>query len=185
MHNSVFTSFDIPSDLYAPDVRAIKDATIGRFGAEEWRTVVLTNEMHGHLGIYSTLGAKMGCLAVELLGEDEPQVLSFAGLTPPISCFNDGLQISTGSSVGHGLIKVSDEEEKRAEAVFALGEKCIRMRLKTEYQLVIRADIRKGTELYGRTASYWEYVRALALRYWSEWDRHEIFEIEHINANII
>jgi len=177
MHNSVFTSFDIPSDLYAPDVRAIKDATIGRFGAEEWRTVVLTNEIHGHLGIYSTLGAKMGCLAKELLGEDEPQVVSYAGSVPPISCMNDGLQVSTGSSVGHGLISVAGEEEKRAEALFALGEKRIRLRLKPEYAERIRKDIQHGTELYGRTAPYWAYVRQLAIRYWSEWDRKEIFEI--------
>lgn len=178
MHNSVFTSFDLPSELYVDDVLRIKEATILRFGPEEWRAVVLTNEMHGHLGIYSTLGAKMGCRAKELLGADEPHILTMAGSCPPISCMNDGLQVSTGSSVGHGLIHVAENEEKRAEALFSLGDKQLRMRLKPEFEEAIREDIRKGTKLYGRTAPYWIYVRALAIRYWSEWDRREIFTEE-------
>ena len=32
---------------------------IERFGLREWRAVVLTNEVHGHLGIYSSLGVKV------------------------------------------------------------------------------------------------------------------------------
>ena len=108
-------------------------------------------------------------------------MLSFAGVVPPVSCFNDGLQISTGATVGHGLISVADEEEKRPEAVFRFGAKSFRMCLREEYARQIACDIRSGVEQFGHMPADWAYVRELAIRYWSEWDRHEIFSIEPLD----
>ena len=95
-----------------PAIEAMAERTIARWGKEEWRAVILTNEIHGHIGIYSTIGAKMGIYALELLSRlcnkaEELKVLSFAGSRPPISCFNDGLQISTGATLGHGAIEIA------------------------------------------------------------------------------
>ena len=59
----VLKSFLFPQDLYADDVADIVGNCIKRHGEAEWRAVVLTNDIHGHLGIYSTLGAKMGLRA--------------------------------------------------------------------------------------------------------------------------
>ena len=53
----VLRSFDFPLTQYADDVQRIVGTAIRRFGPEEWKLVLLTNEIHGHLGIYSTLGA--------------------------------------------------------------------------------------------------------------------------------
>ena len=77
---------------------------------KEWKIVVLTNEFHEHMGIYSILGAKMGLRAREYfhLGIDELEILSFAGSTPPVSCLNDGLQVSTGATLGHGTITLGE-----------------------------------------------------------------------------
>jgi len=181
IRNGVLTSFSLPEELYAEDVRKIMPSTIEKFGEEEWRIIVMTNEIHGHLGIYSTLGAKMGLYALSLLsGEEEPEVTSFAGFQPPISCFNDGLQISTGATIGHGLITVSEEEEKRVEAIFSRNGASIRVALKEECQQQIREDIRHGVEQYGHTKPYWIYIRQLAIKYWSEWDRNEIFQVTKI-----
>ena len=96
-----------------PAIEAMAERTIARWGKEEWRAVILTNEIHGHIGIYSTIGAKMGIYALELLSRlcnkaEELKVLSFAGSRPPISCFNDGLQISTGATLGHGAIESAE-----------------------------------------------------------------------------
>lgn len=177
----VLRSFLLPPELYTDDVAEIAGACIARYGEREWRSVVLTNEIHGHLGIYSTLGAKMGVLAVELFEKTgavgDISVVSFAGSVPPVSCFNDGLQVSTGASMGHGLFAVGPEVDGcSARARFTCGGGSVELRLKPEYEEIIRADIRKGVDLYGRTPSYWEYVRRLALRYWKDWDRAEIFE---------
>ena len=174
----VLKSFQFPLDLYADDVRDIVGTCIERYGEREWKIITLTNEIHGHLGIYSTLGGKMGLYAMELLQADHSiSVLSYAGDVPPVSCFNDGLQVSTGASLGHGLISISDEAEKRAEAVFACGQKSVRLKLKPEYENAVIADIKRGVALYGNTPEYWLYVRSLALDYWRNWDRKEIFAI--------
>ena len=172
----VLKSFQFPQDFYADDVRDIVGTCVSRYGETEWRIITLTNEIHGHLGIYSTLGAKMGLRAAELLqAEDHISVVSFAGSEPPVSCFNDGLQVSTGASLGHGLITVSDEPDKRAEAHFTSGGKTLKLRLKPEYENRIREDIKEGVARYGHSPSYWQYVRSLALKYWAEWGRKEIF----------
>lgn len=174
----VLNSFQFPKSFYADDVCDIVGTCISRYGEQEWKVITLTNEIHGHLGIYSTLGAKMGLHAKNLLqAQDHISVLSFAGEVPPISCFNDGLQVSTGASLGHGLIRISNDPVKRPEAVFTSGEKSIRLSLKPEYDTIIRKDIEEGTALYGHSPSYWQYVRSLALKYWQDWDRKEIFKV--------
>lgn len=152
-----------------------------RFGPREWRLVVLTHEIHGHLGIYSTLGVKMGLRARELFESEgldgDIAVLSHAGSVPPVSCLNDGLQVSTGATVGHGLIAVSEDPEKRVEARFSCGGRDLTLRLRPEFESQIREDIRAGVERFGHSPAYWQYVRSLALRYWAEWDRTQIFSV--------
>ena len=155
--------------------------SIERFGLREWRAVVLTNEVHGHLGIYSTLGVKMGLRALEeldALGLKGPvSIVSHAGLVPPVSCLNDGLQIGTGSTLGHGLISAPATATPSASADFTCGGRTIRLSLREEFDLRIREDIQRATAQFGRTPQYWQTVRELALKYWAEWDRAEIFSI--------
>ena len=56
--------------------------------------------------------------------------------------------------------------------------KTLRLALKPEYARRIRDDVRRGIELYGDLpAPYWLYVRELALRYWRDFARHEIFDM--------
>lgn len=64
-------------------------------------------EFHGHLGPYVVIGYRMGMLALEQLGAKkyfDITVESSAGDTPPVSCMNDGLQLSTGCTFGKGNI---------------------------------------------------------------------------------
>jgi len=179
--NRVFYGFPSCERTYAADVRAIMREAVERHGASEWRAAVLTNEMHGHLGIYATIGVKMGMRAREWfgIGIDDMEVVSYAGAAPPVSCMNDGLQVATGASLGHGLISVAEVDSPRPEAVFRFKGRTLRLRLKEEYARRIAADCRRGVKLYGGlNEDYWQYVRALALSYWLGFDRHEIFEIE-------
>lgn len=176
----VFYGFPVDPSLYDADVAPLIDSAIARYGLSEWRAGVLTNELHGHLGIYATVGVKMGIRAREYfnIGVDDIEVTTFAGSNPPVSCMNDGLQVGTGASVGHGLITVADVERPRPEARFTFKDKTVRLALKPEYARRIREDVRRGIEAYGNlTEPYWKYVRALALQYWLEFDRHEIFDM--------
>ena len=175
-----------------PAIEAMAERTIARWGKEEWRAVILTNEIHGHIGIYSTIGAKMGIYALELLSRlcnkaEELKVLSFAGSCPPISCFNDGLQISTGATLGHGAIEIAKSSaDARVEAIFRFKAICgteakemqLRVWLKEELMQQIAGDIANAVKQYGHTPDYWLQVRRLALDYWQQWNRAEIFETE-------
>lgn len=176
----VFFGFPTSKALYADDVAPIIDSAIAHWGPSEWRAAVLTNELHGHLGIYATIGVKMGIRAREYfnIGVDDIAVVSFAGSTPPVSCMNDGLQVATGGTMGHGLITAVPVGHPRAEAEFSFKGRSIRLVLKPEYAERIREDVRRGKEMYGdSTQPYWQYIRSLALRYWADFDRHEIFEL--------
>ena len=176
----LFYGFPVGGTLYAADVVPIIDSAVARHGLSEWRAGVLTNELHGHLGIYATIGVKMGIRAREYfnIGVDDILVTTYAGHKPPVSCMNDGLQVGTGASVGHGLITVAEIDTPRPEARFTFKDKTIRLVLKPRYADRIRRDVKRGIELYGNlTEPYWQYVRALALRYWLDFDRHEIFDM--------
>ena len=150
-------------------------AALLRFGNEEWNCVRLTHKIHGHLGIYSTLGAKMGIYARERLGSPL-SVVSFAGKTPPVSCLNDGLQMGARATLGHGNIEVAPGEKQEVKARFQGPEKSLTLQLKAQYASQVEADIRYGVEQYGHSPAYWQYVQKLALKYWSQWDRKEIFD---------
>lgn len=160
------------------DVRPLVDEIIARHGHEEWIAVWLTNEIHRHLGIYSLLGAKMGVRARELLNAslDELTVISHAGLKPPLSCMNDGLQVSTGASLGRGTIRV-EAHEARPEAIFIKGQQQLLLTLDDGVVARVRADIQRSIAQHGNlTPEYFAEIRRLALRYWLEMDRREIFK---------
>ena len=173
----------IPGDTaaYQSDVAGIMEEAINKYGKEEWNAGVLANELHRHLGVYATIGVKMGIRAREYFGAgiDEMYVLSHAGLTPPFSCMNDGLQVSTGATLGHGLIEVSPDPTHLPRAEFTyLGQK-IAVELRNEYREKIEGKIKELATIHGLNSDiYWQLVREEALYFWFTWDRREIFRIE-------
>ena len=179
MQESILSPFPTNIDSYSADVAPIVDYVISRYGGDEWRAAVLTNELHGHLGIYATIGVKMGIFAREKLGKPHHiKVISFAGNTPPISCMNDGLQVSTGATIGHGLITIEPTAVAYPGAIFLAEGKKIELKLKDKYAERIANDIRHGIDTYGPLSpKYWAYVRHLAIEYWQAFDRNEIFDI--------
>ncbi len=179
----VFYGFPEDPTLYAADVAQVVKDVIAHHGHSEWRAGVLTNELHGHLGIYAIIGVKMGLRAREYfnIGVDDIVIASYAGSKPPISCMNDGLQVSTGGTIGHGLISVATGGPIRPEASFTFKNKTIRLKLKQQYATQIRDDVNEGIRLYGDlTEAYWLHIRELAIKYWQVFDRHQIFEFTSI-----
>jgi pyrimidine-specific ribonucleoside hydrolase len=173
----ILGSYPVDPSMMRGDVASIVPRLIERHGMEEWKAAWLTSELHRHLGIYSVIGAKMGIRARELLGAslDEVSVTSHAGLAPPLACLNDGLQVSTGASLGRGAIAV-DESKPRAAAAFSSGGRTVELRLRDEVIERIRGDIRQAIQEHGNlTPAYFARVRELALEYWAELDRRKIF----------
>jgi pyrimidine-specific ribonucleoside hydrolase len=179
-----FAGFPLDAGIYRQDVRKIMDTALSRYGMAEWKACVLTDEIHGHLGIYSVVGAKMGIRALEYfgVGTDRLHVVSYAGSKPPVSCLNDGIQVSTGATIGQGTILLAEGSEVFPGAEFEYQGRRILLTIRTEFLRQIEADISRGIARYGLlNAGYWKLVRNLSLQYWRDWNRNELFEITLIN----
>lgn len=178
-NNRIFTDFPVNPDLYKKNVSDFMSRVISDFGLSEWKSVVLTNEIHGHTGIYSIIGVKMGLRALEYfnVGVNNLEVVSFAGSEPPLSCLNDGIQISTGATIGQGLITIDKTVIPTPTVTFAFNGRKVRIELKKEMTERIEADISRGIQQFGMSDLYWAYVEELAYQYWQELDRHTIFNL--------
>jgi pyrimidine-specific ribonucleoside hydrolase len=167
--------------MFNYDVRTIIDSAIARYGADEWKANVMTDEFHGHLGVFSIVGAKMGIRAREIFGAgpDLLVVTTYAGSKPPFSCLTDGIQVSTGATLGMGTIHLAADTIASPKAVFTYKGRSVLISLKEEYLEKVDADIKEGILKFGlMDDGYWKLIRHNALRYWLEWDRNKIFDVE-------
>ena len=181
-NNQVFISFPTDSSLYKNNYKEMLPSTLKKYGEIEWKAITMTNEIHGHTGIYSIIGAKMGIRACEYFntGLNNLKVTSFVGSTPPYSCLNDGLQISTGATIGQGLITISDTVLQIPTVLFEFNHRKIKISIQAEMARKMQADIEYGVKKYGMSDAYWNYIENLAIHYWADFDRHIIFEIEKL-----
>ncbi len=186
-NNRVFNTFPVDTALYKPEYAAMLRSTLEEFGLIEWKAISMTNEIHGHTGIYSIIGAKMGIRAMEYfnVGINNLLVTSLAGHKPPLSCFNDGIQISTGATIGQGLITISDSISSVPTAIFKFNDQEVKISLKTEIEEQMQEDIKYGVHTFGLLSDqYWLYIEKLALKYWSEFSRYEICNISLVNRDL-
>jgi pyrimidine-specific ribonucleoside hydrolase len=111
-------------------------------------------------------------------------VITFTGNTPPLSCFNDGIQISTGATIGQGLITVSDSISSTPSALFEFNGQKVHIGLYPEIAEQMRREIELGITNFGALSDrYWLYIEQLAIRYWADFDRQKIFSIRRIQNN--
>ncbi len=176
----IFKTFPQTPEFYNEDVSPIVQDTIDRYGMGEWMAGVLTTAIHGHLGIYAIIGVKMGIKAIEYMRTEAGcvRISSEAGQKPPVSCMNDGLQVSTEATLGHGLIESLPTDSPQPYAVFSTTEKRIEIKLTDEVNEMVKKEIKTAIENFGHSPDYWAYVRRLAIRYWNELDRNKIFDIK-------
>ena len=169
----------------APASDLVKAGIPEKYGHEEWAAVVLTNEFHQHVGIYTILGAKMGVRARELL-EALPRsvkVSTETGIAPPHSCLVDGLQVALGSTLAQNLIHVPESKTPRTAAVFEYQGKRIRLCLRPEVQQTIADIISNAIAHHGNlTPGYFEEIEAASYRIWAEFDRAVIFDEELLHT---
>jgi pyrimidine-specific ribonucleoside hydrolase len=180
-HFVALYGFPVNPELYVYDVRQILKPAISKYGIEEWKACTLTDEFHGHLGVFSIVGAKMGIRAREYfgIGTDLLEIGSYAGSVEPFSCLNDGLQVSTGATLGQGSIHLLKDSIAKPQAIFTYQDKSIRIKLKEEYLKKLKTVIDRGVKDYGlQDEDYWNLIRQTAIKFWLEWDRNEIFEME-------
>jgi hypothetical protein len=122
----------------------------------------------------------MGLRAAELLNAPQHAmtIVSSAPADQPVSCLNDGLLVSTGSTPGRGLFSHSPGPPGTVEASFAYNGRTVELRLKDEYRARIRTVIRGLLEQHTlEDDDYWDGVRELGLDIWQSWHRRDLFEI--------
>ncbi|NVM52724.1 MAG: formylmethanofuran dehydrogenase subunit E [Candidatus Helarchaeota archaeon] len=101
-------------------------------------------EFHGHLGPYLIVGMKMGEFSNELLGKEtgagkghfHKKAVVKTGTTPPLSCIIDGIQFTSGCTLGKGNIEVLNQQ--KPEVTFTAEEKQVTLRLKIKIETANR-----------------------------------------------
>jgi len=180
--NQVIRELPVTPSFYFADIEPSVSDIISRYGRDEWVSGVIANELHRHLGVFAIVGVKMGIRAREYFntGVDEFSVTSSAGSIPPLSCMNDGLQVSTGATPGHGLLTVLNDSPVPS-AEFTYMKTKIRLTLKPEIASMISKELKEINFVYGLDSDiYWELVRKNSIKYWLNLNRHDIFIIEKL-----
>lgn len=183
INNMIFKNFPVDTNLYQKDVREMADETIKKYGIREWKAVTLTEEIQRHPEPNSVVGAKMGIRALEYFHTipQNIQVTSYCGNTPPLSFINDGLQVSCGTTLGSGNIKIV-EEGVLPKALFGYKNSNIEIKLKTEYYQQMQSVVEEAKRNNPYPSdSYRQEIREKTLFFWKNWDRKEIFQISEVS----
>ena len=181
--NQVIKDFPVDPPFYFSDIEPSVTEIINKYGIDEWISGVIANELHRHLGVFAIVGVKMGIRAREYFdtGVDEFSAISFAGSIPPLSCMNDGIQVSTGATPGHGLLTVKNDTPSIPSVEFTYMNRKIQLTLKPDIADKISSELKEINFIYGLDSNiYWELVRKNSIKYWLNLDRHDIFIIEEV-----
>ncbi len=85
---------------------------------------------HGHLGPFLVLGLRAGLRAVELFGHNPFKLKAIVTLKKaiPYTCFLDGIQFSTGCTLGKGNIEILDGDGITVRFIHERGELTLTVR---------------------------------------------------------
>ncbi len=98
---------------------------------------------HGHLGPYVVVGYRMGQIARHRL-EGKLWAVSFTGARPPMSCIVDGMQFSSGCTLGKGNITIQEKDE--AKSHFFNEKTLLEITLRPEIKQRIDSTMTRETE---------------------------------------
>ncbi len=89
----------------------------------ENRLLRQAGRFHGHIGPFLAIGLRMGLLANETLGRAPMRTSARVRVEPrpPRSCVVDGIQFSTGCTMGKGNIEIEPDREAISAAFVREG----------------------------------------------------------------
>jgi len=162
---AVLKRFPVDPESYCPEAAdLLRKGILEKYGLEEWAAVVLTHELHQHVGIYTVLGAKMGVRAREVLNAPTRAV----HVTPETQ----------------KLIEVPKVPTPRVAAVFRYEDRAIRLSLRPEYRKMVQENIKSAIDNHGNlTPAYFHEIEDRCFDVWAEFDRREIFLEERLHAD--
>jgi len=100
---------------------------------------------HGHLGPFLVLGLRAGLRAVELFGRDPFKLKAIVMLKRaiPYTCFLDGIQFSTGCTLGKGNIEVLEGDGITVRFIHERGELTLTVRDEVLEKIVSAEDVER------------------------------------------
>jgi formylmethanofuran dehydrogenase subunit E len=115
-------------------------------------------KFHGHIGPYVIIGYKMGEIANKKLGSNPfaKKAIVWTGTSPPLSCIIDGLQISSGCTLGKGNITIHQNNSPKVLFKSEDGKQ-IKIALKSNIKFEIDTTVTKenilsfSEKFYNRT----------------------------------
>jgi len=105
-------------------------------------------EFHGHLGPFLVLGIRMGAIAQSIFkgrNRNDLTAIMFVDPNPPASCAVDGVQVSSGCTLGKGTIRVSQPSD-RVAGEFCAGDRVCTIGVKTEVLNELLDSLKKASE---------------------------------------
>ena len=98
---------------------------------------------HGHLGPFLVLGLRAGLRAVELFGHDPFKLKAIVMLKRaiPYTCSLDGIQFSTGCTLGKGNIEVLEGDGITVRFIHERGEFTLIVRDEILEEIVSAEDV--------------------------------------------
>lgn len=101
---------------------------------------------HGHLGVYVTLGLRMGAIGKRRFGHYKGlRAVVASEPEPPMRCVLDGIQFSSGCTMGKGNIVL--EAASEPAVVFEKEGRRLRVVLKSGWREKIDREMSKEKEL--------------------------------------
>jgi formylmethanofuran dehydrogenase subunit E len=101
---------------------------------------------HGHLGVYVTLGLRMGAIGKRRFGHYKGlRAFVTSDPEPPMRCVLDGIQFSSGCTMGKGNISLESADEPAV--IFEKEGRRLRIGLKPGWRAKIDREMSKEKEI--------------------------------------
>ena len=108
--------------------------------------LVALQRFHGHLGVYVTLGLRMGAIGKRRFGHYKGLIAKVTTRPePPMRCVLDGIQFSSGCTMGKGNIVLEPGSEP--EVSFEKEGHRIRVTLRSGWRERIDREMSKDLEI--------------------------------------
>jgi formylmethanofuran dehydrogenase subunit E len=108
--------------------------------------LVALQRFHGHLGVYVTLGLRMGAIGKRRFGHYKGLKASVRSQPdPPMRCVLDGIQFSSGCTMGKGNIALEPAPEP--EVTFEKEGQRLRVALRPGWRARIDREMSKEKEI--------------------------------------
>jgi formylmethanofuran dehydrogenase subunit E len=113
----------------------------------ENRLLTQAGRFHGHIGPFLAIGLRMGIIANEVLGRTPMQTRARVTVEPkpPRSCVVDGIQITSGCTMGKRNIEI-EPDEKTVSATFTRGDSSVTVTLLGAFLEKMEADLDGAAE---------------------------------------